>query len=75
MDPLEKQQKIDYIRQAKNELNAFFEVQSVAKESCEFRHVIQKFYMQMHQVNATIDFEWNSLVTSKPEECITDETQ
>jgi hypothetical protein len=31
--------------------------------------------MQMHQVDATTDFEWNSLVAFKPKECITDVTQ
>jgi hypothetical protein len=31
--------------------------------------------MQMHQVDATTDSEWNSLVASKPKECITDVTQ
>jgi hypothetical protein len=31
--------------------------------------------MKMHQVDATIDSKWNSLVTSKPKGCITDETQ
>jgi hypothetical protein len=29
----------------------------------------------MHQVDATTDSEWNSLVTSKPKGCITDVTQ
>jgi hypothetical protein len=31
--------------------------------------------MQMHQVDATADSEWNSLVASKPKGCITDVTQ
>jgi hypothetical protein len=31
--------------------------------------------MQMHQVYATADSEWNSLVTSKPKGCIIDATQ
>jgi hypothetical protein len=31
--------------------------------------------MQMHQVDATVDSEWNSLVASKPKGCITDVTQ
>jgi hypothetical protein len=31
--------------------------------------------MQMHQVDATADSEWNSLVTSNPKGCITDATQ
>jgi hypothetical protein len=31
--------------------------------------------MKMHQVDATIDSEWNSLVASKPKGCITDATQ
>jgi hypothetical protein len=59
-----------------NELNALFEAQSIAKkELCEFRPVIQKIYIQIHQVDATTDSEWNSLVTSKPKGCITDATQ
>jgi hypothetical protein len=29
----------------------------------------------MHQVDAIADSEWNSLVASKPKECITDATQ
>jgi hypothetical protein len=29
----------------------------------------------MHQVYATSEFEWNSLVTSKPKGCIIDVTQ
>jgi hypothetical protein len=76
MDPLEKQQKFDQIQQADNELNALFEVQSVAKKELrDFRPVIQTVYMQMHQVDATTDSEWNSLVASKPKGCITDATQ
>jgi hypothetical protein len=31
--------------------------------------------MQMHQVDATADSKWNSLVSSKPKGCITYETQ
>jgi hypothetical protein len=31
--------------------------------------------MQMHQVDATTDSEWNSLVASKPKGCITEATQ
>jgi hypothetical protein len=31
--------------------------------------------MQMHQVDATTDFEWNSLVASKPKGCIIYATQ
>jgi hypothetical protein len=31
--------------------------------------------MKMHQVDATTDSEWNSLVTSKPKGCITYATQ
>jgi hypothetical protein len=30
--------------------------------------------MQMHQVDATLDSEWNSLVASKPKGCIIDVT-
>jgi peptidoglycan hydrolase CwlO-like protein len=76
MDPLEKQQKFDQIQQADNELNALFEAQSVAKKELhDFRPVIQTVYMKMHQVDATIDSEWNSLVASKPKGCITDATQ
>jgi hypothetical protein len=76
MDPLEQQQKFDQIQQADNELNALFEVQSVAKKELrDFRPVIQTVYMQMHQVDATTDSEWNSLVASKPKGCITDATQ
>jgi hypothetical protein len=29
----------------------------------------------MHYVDSTLDSEWNSLVRSKPKECITDVTQ
>jgi len=29
----------------------------------------------MHQVDATIESEWNSLVASNPKGCIADETQ
>jgi hypothetical protein len=76
MDPLEQQQKFDQIQQADNELNALFEAQSIAKKELhDFRPVIQTVYMQMHQVDATTDSEWNSLVASKPKECITDATQ
>jgi hypothetical protein len=31
--------------------------------------------MQIHQVDATIDSEWNSLVTSKPQGCMKKATQ
>jgi hypothetical protein len=31
--------------------------------------------MQMHQVDATTDSEWNSLVASKPKGCSTEATQ
>jgi len=31
--------------------------------------------MKIHQVDATIDFEWNTLFTSNPKGCITDATQ
>jgi hypothetical protein len=31
--------------------------------------------MQMHQVDVAADYEWNSLVTSKPKGCIIYETQ
>jgi hypothetical protein len=31
--------------------------------------------MKMHQFDATIDSEWNSLVASNPKGCITDATQ
>jgi hypothetical protein len=31
--------------------------------------------MKMHQVNETMDYEWNSLVASKPKGCITEVTQ
>jgi len=31
--------------------------------------------MQMHQVDAIADFEWNSLVASKPKGCIIDVMQ
>jgi hypothetical protein len=76
IDPLEKQQKFNQIQQANNELKDLFEAQSVAKkELCNFRSVIRIVYMQMHQINATIDYEWNSLVASKPKGCITYATQ
>jgi hypothetical protein len=76
MDLLEQQQKFNQIQQADNELNALFEAQSVAKkELCDFRPVIQTVYMQMHQVDATTDSEWNSLVASKPKGCSTEVTQ
>jgi cysteinyl-tRNA synthetase len=76
MDPLEQQEKFDQIQQVDNELNALFEAQSVAKKELhEFRPVVQTTYMQMHQVDATVDSEWNSLVASKPKGCITDATQ
>jgi hypothetical protein len=59
-----------------NELNALFEVQSIAKKELhDFCLIIQTDYMKMHQVNATIDSEWNSLVASKPNGCITYATQ
>jgi hypothetical protein len=32
MDPIEQQHKFDQIQQADNELNALFEVQSIAKK-------------------------------------------
>jgi hypothetical protein len=76
LDPLEQQEKFDQIQQTDNELNALYEAQSVAKrELREFRPVVQKSYLQMHQVDATTDSEWNSLVASKPKGCITDTTQ
>jgi hypothetical protein len=76
MDPLEQQEKFDQIQQADNELNTLFEAQSVAKKELhEFRPVVQTMYMQIHQVDATTDSEWNSLVASNPKGCITDATQ
>jgi hypothetical protein len=45
------------------------------KELREFRPIVQTTYLQMHQVDAIADSEWNSLVASKPKECITDATQ
>jgi hypothetical protein len=76
MDPLEKKQKFNHIMEADNELNALFEAQSVEKKELHnFRHVIQIVYMQMHQVYAREDSEWNSLVSSKPKGCITNVTQ
>jgi hypothetical protein len=51
-------------------------VQSIAKKKLrDFHPVIQTFYMQMHQVDATIYSKWNSLAASKPKGCITDVTQ
>jgi len=76
MDPLEQQKKFDQIQQEDNEMNALFEVQFIAKQELhDFWPVIQIVYMQMHQVNATTDSEWNSSVASKPKECIIDATQ
>jgi hypothetical protein len=76
MDPMEQQQKFDQIQQADNELNSLYEAQSVAKkELCDFRPVIQTAYMQMHQVDATTDSEWNSLVAAKPKEYNKEMTQ
>jgi hypothetical protein len=76
MDPLEQQQKFEQIQQADNELNALFEAQSIEnKELHNFRPDIQIVYMQMHQVDAIADFEWNSLVASKPKGCSTEATQ
>jgi hypothetical protein len=50
-----------------NELNALFEVKYLAKKELhDFQLVIQTVYMQMHQVDAKTDLEWNSLVASKP---------
>ena len=31
--------------------------------------------MQIHQVDATMDSEWKSMVASKPKDCITSATQ
>jgi hypothetical protein len=57
-------------------LNALFEAQLVdKKELHEFRPIIQTMYIDMHQVDATTDSEWNFLVASKPKGCITDVTQ
>jgi hypothetical protein len=76
MDPLEKQHKYDQMKQADNELNSLFEAQFLAKQELhDFRTIIQTVYMQMHQIDATRNSEWNSLVASKPKECITDTTQ
>jgi hypothetical protein len=76
MDPMEQQQKFDQIQQADNELNTLYEAQSVAKKELhDFRPVIQTTYMQMHQVDATTDSEWNSLVAAKPKEYNKETTQ
>jgi hypothetical protein len=76
MDPMEQQQKFDQIQQAKNELNTLYEAQSIAnKELCDIQPIIQTTYMQMHQVDATKDSEWNSLVASKPKEYNKETTQ
>jgi hypothetical protein len=76
MDSLEQQDKFDQILQEDNKLNALFEVQSIAKKQLrEFQPVVQKMYMQMHQVDATTYSKWNSLVASKPKGCITYVTQ
>jgi hypothetical protein len=57
-------------------MNTLFEVQCVAKKELhEFSPVSQIVYIQMHQVDATTNSEWNSLVASKPKECIIDATQ
>jgi hypothetical protein len=72
MDPLEQQQKFGQIQQADIELNALFKAQSIAKKELrDFQPVIQRMYMQMHQVDATKDSEWKSLVASKPKGCST----
>jgi hypothetical protein len=53
-----------------------FEAQSVTKKELrEFRLVFHTMYMQMHQVDATTDSEWDSLVISKPKGFIIDVTQ
>jgi hypothetical protein len=76
LDPLEQQEKFDKIQQADNDLNVLYEAQTVAKKELqEFRPVVQTTYLQMHQVDSIADSEWNSLVVSKPKECITDATQ
>jgi hypothetical protein len=59
-----------------NELNTLFEAQSVAKKELrDLWYVIQTVYMKMHQFDVIEDSEWNSLVASKPKECITNATQ
>jgi hypothetical protein len=59
-----------------NELNALFEEKSIAKKKLhEFHPIIQTVHMQMHQVDAKIDSQWNSLVTSNPIGCIIYVTQ
>jgi hypothetical protein len=76
MDPLEQQEKFNQIQQEDNELNALFEAHSVAKKGLrESRPVVQIAYMQMHQIDAIADSEWNSLVASKPKGCLTDMTR
>jgi hypothetical protein len=76
LDPLEQQEKFDKIQQANNELNTLYEAQTISKNKlCNFLLVVQTTYLQMHQVDAIVDYEWNSLVASKPKECITDATQ
>jgi hypothetical protein len=72
MDSLEQQEKFDQIQKADNELSTLFEVKSIAKKELhEFRPIIQIVYMQMHQVDATVDSKWNSMVASNPKGCIT----
>jgi len=69
MEPMEQQHKFDQIQQADNELNTLYEAQSVAKKALhDFWPVIQTNYAQIHQVDATTDSEWNSLVAAKPKE-------
>jgi hypothetical protein len=76
MDLLEQKHNFEQIQQANNELNALFEAQFITnKELCDFCPIIQIVYMKMHQVDEKIDYEWNSLVVSKPKECITNATQ
>jgi hypothetical protein len=76
MKPIEQQHKFDQIQQADNELNSLYKAQYVAKkELCDFQPVIQIVYMKMHQVDATADFEWNSLVAAKPNEYNKETTQ
>jgi septation ring formation regulator EzrA len=76
MNLLEQQEKFDQIQQANNELYALFEAQSIAKkELCKFRPIVQIMYIKMHQVDATNDYEWNSLDTSNPKGCIPGVTQ
>jgi hypothetical protein len=57
-------------------LNALYEAQIVAKKELrEFQPIVQTTYVQMHHMDTIADSEWNSLVVSKPKECIIDANQ